>query len=152
MTSKAKAAASRRNAQLSTGPRTLEGKGRSAQNARKFGLAVPLIDETAGPKFSELRTMLGNGVSGVHGHQTAALVAICQVELERVYTVRRQLTERLAATNGDTAKILKLLCSCERYERRAFSKRKKAMRQLSEVMLDENIAVVNIYHAISIKK
>ena len=125
MTSNAKASVNRLNARRSTGPRTVECKGRSSQSARKLGLAVPLIDETAGPKFTGLRNLLGAGLSGIPGHQAAALVAHCQVELERVRTVRRQLFESLAEANGDASKALKLLRSCERYERRAFSKRKR---------------------------
>lgn len=41
-------AANRRNAQLSTGPRTEEGKGRSRQNALKHGILASALLITAG--------------------------------------------------------------------------------------------------------
>ena len=44
MASRAKVLANRRNAARSTGPWTAEGKSRSAQNARRYGFARPLID------------------------------------------------------------------------------------------------------------
>jgi hypothetical protein len=42
MTSQCKIEANRRNARLSTGPRSLSGKARSARNARQHGFAVPI--------------------------------------------------------------------------------------------------------------
>ena len=47
MTTEAKRAANRANAQKSTGPRSSEGKARASQNATRHGLATSVADDPA---------------------------------------------------------------------------------------------------------
>ncbi len=55
MTSPAKILANRRNAQRSTGPRTVEGRARSARNAFQHGLSRPLpVDDRLAAQIESL--------------------------------------------------------------------------------------------------
>lgn len=59
MTSTRKAAANKRNASLSTGPRTLGGKQRSSLNSYRHGLATPIAKHTsAAVNIDRLATVL----------------------------------------------------------------------------------------------
>jgi hypothetical protein len=87
-------AANRRNASKSTGPRSHNGKQRSARNARKHGLAehVP-----AQPERDRLIDTLAKEIAGdtqsANKHAYARVIAECEVELECVRRVRVGLME-----------------------------------------------------------
>ena len=70
MSSPARLAANRANAQRSTGPRTVEGKARSSMNAVKHGLRSrqPLLADEDPAEFHELRDRLVEALApdGVH--------------------------------------------------------------------------------------
>jgi hypothetical protein len=62
MISPAKLAANRANAMKSTGPRTLAGKARAAQNARRHGLrATVLIDAGFAQEVKDLARLIVRG-------------------------------------------------------------------------------------------
>ena len=85
MTSEARRAANRANAQKSTGPRSLAGKARASQNARRHGLGSQVTaDPLAREWIASLATALaGEGASPAVQAQ-AAIAAAVQVDLRRV--------------------------------------------------------------------
>ena len=101
MTSEAKRAANRANAQKSTGPRSSEGKARASQNATRHGLATSVADDPAAQERIAALTaaLAGEGASPAVKAQ-AALVAEAQVELYRARAARTQLQGQLITALG----------------------------------------------------
>src|SRR5262249_47393761 len=118
-------AANRANAARSTGPRTRAGKAAVARNALRHGLSLPVLaDPALAPEVAELaRRIAGDGASDAR--RAAALrIAEAQVDVLRVRRVREAI---MAAGYGEgdiTARLMRL----DRYERRALSRRKSAIK------------------------
>ena len=132
-------AASQRNGSLSRGPKTSAGKARSSRNALKHGLSIPVNrDKTLRRQIAVLARLLAQSEAGnVFGQARAAAEA--ELELVRARDVMGVVLTRAGITaewNGGpeqgsaVIKVLPKLQRVERYERRAFSKRKRALRDL----------------------
>jgi hypothetical protein len=132
-------AANRRNGSLGRGPKTSAGKARSSRNALKHGLSIPVNrDKILRRKIAVLARILAQSEAGnVFGQARAA----AEAELELVRA--RGVIEAVLTRAGNTAEwnggpeqgnalihVLPKLQRLERYERRAFSKRKRALRDL----------------------
>jgi hypothetical protein len=146
MTSQAKLRANQRNAARSTGPKTVEGKARSRQNARKHGLSVPL--DTDDPEIDELVQVLAEPKCSLgEVRETMRSVAKEQCEVARVQRTRVNIINREIEKMIDdvdqsvtaeeriaraTAAIVPDLEALERYERRAVSSLRKKVRKLQE--------------------
>ena len=91
--------ANRRNAQLSTGPRSLKGKARSALNARRHGLAAPPTDPQAGGTYrpANARHRGPDRADNAHRVELARDVAAAEYDLLRIQRVRLLLFERALA-------------------------------------------------------
>jgi hypothetical protein len=140
MTSSRQLAANRRNARSSTGPRTAAGKKRSAGNAARTGLSLPVL-AIPGPALeakSLAGKVAGDAASGAIRH-LAAEIAEAQVDLARVRQVRnailtaaleRSLSPKFQSSRDATAlcEAVHQLWAIHRYQRRAFSRRKFAIR------------------------
>src|SRR4051794_34495973 len=92
---------SRANGRRSRGPRTREGKARSCQNARKFGLSLPV--ERAEPglttRASEgARALLGGGDHDPQLLRALEAVLIASWDVQRV---RRAMTDVLAGAREE---------------------------------------------------
>ena len=65
--------------------------------------------------------------------ESSRVAAEAQVDILRIGKVRTSIYERLSRSplqEADHGKLSKYLTSLERYERRAFSRRKRALREL----------------------
>ena len=144
MTSATKIAANRRNARKSTGPRSQAGKMRSRRNAFRHGLAIPIrVDIAFSDQIESLTEALAEGASLPGQRQTARMVALSQLELARAQQVKVQLINRAASElqkegQGSPQELptlayankLNTLVKLTRYESRALSQRKRALRAL----------------------
>jgi hypothetical protein len=130
MTSEAKIAANRRNAQHSTGPRTALGKGRVRRNALRHGLAVVALVEDLGvtTEVERVAASLGSPESDYSERGETRIIAEAQVTLKRVRTMRTNILHA-----APIASSLEQLLRLERYEERALSRRKRAVRALLQI-------------------
>jgi hypothetical protein len=176
VTSTRKITSNRANARSSLGPKTAKGKARSARNALRYGLSLPVLSD---PTLSREVTVLARQIAGADAapeiQQLARHIAEAQVDLRRVRGLRNDLISRaLRDPDYDSRKncdkrlttALRIIRRCsrgedvpdgeakflvaklgrpdrfatvlteiaqrlpalERYERRALSRRKLAMR------------------------
>jgi hypothetical protein len=92
MISNRKLNANRANARASTGPRTKHGKARSGRNARRHGLAVPVLVDT---RVAAAAENLARAIAGPNASDEmmvmARRIAEAQMDLTRVRDVARDL-------------------------------------------------------------
>ena len=138
MLSDRKIAANRRNARRSTGPRTAATKARASRNALRHGLAIPLSrDPLTSAEIDRLAAALAGRSPTPARLEQAHIAAEAEFELLRVQAHRKSLLHRKAvalATNREAIALVAALPeleALERYERRAVSRRKRAMRWLT---------------------
>ena len=149
MTSPAKIAANRRNARRSTGPRSAAGKARARRNAFRHGLTTPAsLDHVAMDRIDNLVDALTIDVHSQLQFQLATVAAEAQAEIERVRHTKVNLVNRASAqlreeggrllSAGERAALAfagktEILMACERYERRAISRRNRALHALAKL-------------------
>ena len=120
--SQAKLSANRANAAQSTGPRTRRGKARASRNALCHGLAaVCLADD--GAEATRIAALITDS-DNLLARDQAVIIAECCLLIARVRRARAAALERMA---------LDELSALERYERRALSRRRRAIKALARV-------------------
>lgn len=136
MTSDRKLSSNRRNAAKSTGPKSVAGKRRSRRNAFSHGLAIPAnADPALNDDISALARIIALASGKDDVTASSRIAAEAQVEILRIGKVRSSAYDRLSRSpvqEADHAELSKCLASLERYERRAFSRRKRALRDISQ--------------------
>jgi hypothetical protein len=162
MTSTRKIEANRKNARASTGPKTAQGRARLARNALRHGLSLPVCsDPVLCEEVESLARKIAGTEANVEIRELARRIAEAQIDLHRVRCARRGLlshilSEPYYASRGgtpDTAALAdfvtstpegpqkfalnlsqqaKQLAAMDRYEERALSRRKSAIRAFDE--------------------
>jgi hypothetical protein len=124
LTSRRLAAANRRNARQSTGPRTAQGKRSVARNAVRHGLRVPVLaDPDLANEIVELAERLADGSQELRTRELAVSIAAAQVDIQRVRHARYLLIARQAIGPGEIRQLVVL----NRYERQAMRRRRLAI-------------------------
>lgn len=132
MTSDRIIAANRANARKSTGPNTAAGKSRSRRNAYRHGLAVAISSQSG---FSEKIDRLAASLCEQR-EVTEFARAIVEAELD-LRRIREMRVSQFSAIIGSSdaplaayAKLTENLRVLERYEQRAYARRKRALKAL----------------------
>jgi hypothetical protein len=121
----------------STGPRSPQGKARSAANARRHGLHAALLPHaSSSAEVAELTKRLAGEEPEPHRRYFAAMAAEAIVELRRIARVRNALIDRhfAAVEAQDRAAVavaarhaIADLVKLDRYEKRTFARKLKAL-------------------------
>jgi hypothetical protein len=132
VTSLKQIAANRRNATRSTGPVTAQGKARASGNARRHGLSVPVCrgSAVAAADIGEFALQLVGASASRTEIDLARAAAEAQLELVRIRREKQLLLEVLMSVPSPDMQAIKRL---DRYERRATSRRKRALTDLSQL-------------------
>ena len=149
MTSERKIAANQRNARRSSGPRTVQGKLRVSRNALRHGLAsVTTRAQVIAGELDRLTTAIAGENADAAQREQALIIAESELILMRARAARVDVIEQMApitATQkpdgprstpvspheaGNDLSCLKQLMTLDGYERRALSRRKRALRSL----------------------
>ena len=140
MASERKIKANRANALASTGPKTTQGKARAALNARRHGLAI-CDNSFFADDINRLTQKIAGKNAAIELTETARRIAEAQIELKRIRRVRMDIFARnmngldnrnynagFNKTSVILTNLVQQLVKVDRYEQRALSRRKFAIR------------------------
>ena len=146
MISEKKIAANRLNAKKSTGPRTQRGKSRASRNAWRHGWAAAkkgFSKDSVQVRCMAKAICAGHAVSAPL-YEQAVIIAECEALLlglraARAAAIQRNRiigsTPRPAGHQRQAVDSLPELVALDRYERRAFSRRKRAIRTFGAISI-----------------
>jgi hypothetical protein len=126
-------AANRANCKRSTGPKTAAGQSKSSRNAFRHGLSLPLsVDPQTQANIEALAEAMAGDSATAEQLGAAREFAAAHLELTRIRNLCAQVTSMLS-TQAMDAQFVRRLCGFDRYERRAWTKRKYAARELDHL-------------------
>jgi hypothetical protein len=131
MASARQIAANRKNAKKSTGPTSRAGRQRAAKNALQHGLAS--ADSPFRYEIEEFACLLSGETNQANPTFAIVEAAHAQMMLLQVKKVKASVFDRFLKgdrTLDDTIRLNAELRKIERYEKRAFSRRKRAIQNL----------------------
>jgi len=133
MTSPKKVAANRANGRKSRGPNTSDGKARASRNARRHGLAAVIRtdDPVMAKQVNEIVDAICEPDDDPLLREQAAMIAENQIWLSRVGAEKVAKFQSMDAEFAGLGDLEQLL----RYEKRAWSRRKKAIRAFLAIKL-----------------
>ena len=119
--SQARLSANRTNAAHGTGPQTQRGKARAKRNALRHGFrALHLSDD--GAEATRIAALITDS-DNLLARDQAIIIAECCALIARIRRARAAVLERMALAE---------LSAFERYERRALSRRRRAIKALAK--------------------
>lgn len=139
MSSARKVEANRKNSRASTGPKSAAGKVRSARNARRHSLSIPIwVNPDLSAEAGELAREIARADTREEVQTLSRTIAELQVDLRRIGEARHDLIVRAFDPSFSTlperqgsidASLARSLALMDRYERRALSRRTFAIRR-----------------------
>ena len=133
MSSERKRKSNRANAKVSTGPKTALGKLHAVKNAYRHGLSISIFaDPTRSAEVEELAVEIAGDDANFELTERARRVAEAQIDLVRIRTVRHSLLSK----DFNDPEYSHQLIAVDRYERRARSRRKFAIRDFDRARLE----------------
>jgi hypothetical protein len=135
LTSERKISANRSNAKKSTGPRSDAGRKASRRNALRHGLAIDIrTDPTYRDDIVQLAKLMSSARGRPYVSDNARDAAEAVLDLIRIRKVRAFLFETIyfpdRAAPNCLVELNNKLAKLQRYERRAFSRRNRALRAI----------------------
>ena len=132
-TETARARASRANAAKSKGAKTAAGRARVARSKHRHGLTLPVpADSALAPEVDAFAQAIARSVPRValdaHCRELANRIAEAQLDLKRVRIAKLPLVAAIEADIKKSEPLFRQLERLDRYERRALSRRKAAVR------------------------
>jgi hypothetical protein len=131
MTSDRQFAANRKNAKKSTGPVSVSGKHRSRENALRHGLATNLDrDPLLRADVDRMAQIFSRAREEPNITMTTQDAAAAEIDLLRIGKIRVSIFDTFHKSERSLQDITRLnqeLGKLERYERRAFSRRRRAL-------------------------
>ena len=130
--SQRKVAANRANARRSTGPRTGRGKARASRNALRHGLAaISLANSPALPQIERMAKAICGAGATPWQYELALGIAEAEYIVLVVRAARAAVVQEGCDAGGAGLEhAISQLTKLDRYERRALSRRQRAIRSL----------------------
>jgi hypothetical protein len=131
MASARQIAANRKNAQKSTGPSSTAGRRQAAKNALRHGLAS--VDSSCSREIEEIARLLSSETNQANPTFASFEAAHAQMTLLRVKKAKAVIFDRFFKSDRSLEETIRLnaeLRKIERYEKRAFSRRKRTLQNL----------------------
>jgi len=134
MASERQLAANRRNAKKSRGPTSDAGKRRSRDNALRHGLATSLnCDPLLRADVERMAQIVSRGCNEANITLGAQHAAEAEIDLLRISKIRVSIYAAFHATAKSVQDLTQMnedLAKLDRYERRAFSRRRRALSSI----------------------